>query len=96
MNETSLPGVRSEPFIMPCFNTHIQVKTTHDARSAAQFETVRNLVARDDFDFSCYDKCFCDDPETRDYRGPFAFLWYDKSGTLWLSWILWNGKIVPR
>ncbi len=70
-------------------------------RTKEQFETVRLIIIREDFDFSCGPKNlfnpFCEScgcGKRGKYQGPFMFMWYDKQGNLHGTRIGKSGKIL--
>jgi hypothetical protein len=61
-------------------------------RTEAQFAAVSAIVLSPDFAFSCLSQVF--EPETdSDYRGSFAFTWYDKAGSLRCSKVTPSGRV---
>lgn len=51
-------------------------------RTPQQLAVVKELIARDDFDFACMNPF--EDPynELHGYTGPFVFIWYTKDGKM--------------
>ena len=88
---SSLPS----SFALPVSNERtLTVETFHPGfRTVAQFETIRAIVARPDFDFSCGDAIFTPDGTCRGYRGPFCFTYYTKDGALHADRIYASGKV---
>lgn len=82
-----------KPFSIPCGNQHEMVEQVFESRTVEQFEAVRSIVQRDDFDFSSSPSWNIFSADIGKYKGSFAFLWYDKQDNLNLSWITPKGKI---
>lgn len=81
-----------EPFVLPVGINHTPVEQKFEARTPQQFEAVRAIGQREEFDFSCNGwNMFAAD--INPYRGSFMWLWYNKAGKLVASWITPTGKV---
>ena len=66
-------------------------------RTPEQFNVVRRLTQRSDFNFCCISNIF--DPTyatKKDYQGPFMVLWYDNKGNLHGIRIGKRGRILKE
>ena len=79
---------------VPVSNEHKIERWEQRSRTPEQFQTVRKIVERDDFDFSCGSDIF--GSNVGGYTGPFVFLYCTTDGVLHAVRIGKRGRIIRR
>ena len=93
--------VKCKPFTVPITNRREpEVLKYEGYRTIEQFEAVRLIASRPDFDFSVGPRGMFSPMDggkkCKPYTGPFNFAYYDKSNRLHGCWIGKRGKILDE